>query len=59
MSVEYWLVPWIVVARAYTGGTEDTRYLSINILRKARKNLRFDPPKLGDPPPTSDLIALW
>ena len=27
-------------------GVPDTRYLSINLLRRARRNLYFDPPKL-------------
>ena len=35
----------------------DTRYLSIYLLRRARRNLHSDPPKLGDRPPTSELIA--
>ena len=34
----------------------DTRYLSIYLLRRASRNLHFDPPKLGDRPPTSELI---
>ena len=34
----------------------DTRYLSIHLLRRARRNLHFDPPKLGDRPPTGELI---
>ena len=39
-------------------GVEDARYLSTwYMLRKARRNLHFDPPKLGDPPPTSEPIA--
>ena len=46
----------IVDARAYTGML-DTRHLSMYLLRRARSNLNFDPPKLGDHPPTSDLIA--
>ena len=32
-------------------------YLSIYVLRRARRDLYFDPPKLGDRPPTSELIA--
>ena len=36
-------------------GVQDTRYLSINKARKARRNEHFDPPKLDDPPPTSEL----
>ena len=35
----------------------DTRYLSICLLRRARRNPHFDPPKLGDHPSTSQLIA--
>ena len=42
---------------------EDARYLSIYpawyILRKTRRDEHFDPPKLGDPPPTSELIGPW
>ena len=34
----------------------DTRYLSICLLRRARRNLYFYPPKLGDRPPTGELI---
>ena len=37
-------------------GLADTRHLSINLLRRARGNLHFDPPKLGDRPPTGELI---
>ena len=34
-------------------------YRSISLLRRARRNLsiHFDPPKLGDRPPTGELIA--
>ena len=39
-------------------GAENTRYLSIYLLRKAKSNLHFDPPKLRDPPLTMELIAL-
>ena len=46
----------VVVAMVYTG-VADTRYLSIYLLRRAKRNLPFDPPKLGDRPPTSELIA--
>ena len=42
------------VARVHTG-VADTRYLSIYLLRRARKNLYFDPP--ADRPPTGELIA--
>ena len=35
----------------------DTRYLSIYLVRRARRNLDFYPPKLGDRPPTGELIA--
>ena len=44
------------VARVYTG-VVDTRYLSIELLRRARRNLHFDPPKLGDRPPTGEFTA--
>ena len=45
------------VGRVYTG-VADTRYLSIYLLRRVRRNhLHFDPPKLGDRPPTGELIA--
>ena len=44
------------VARVYTD-VAGTRYLSIYLLRKARRNLHFDPPKLDDPPPKSELMA--
>ena len=40
----------------YTG-VKDTQYVSIYMLRKARRNLHFDPPKLDDPPPKSELMA--
>ena len=40
----------------YTG-VEDTRYLSISMVRKARRNDHCDPPELGDIPPTSELLA--
>ena len=43
-------------ARVYTG-VADTRYLSVYVLRTARGNLRFDPPKLGDRPRTGELVA--
>ena len=49
-------VPSVRVARIYTG-VADTRYLSIYLLRRARRNLHFDPPKLGDRPPTVEFIA--
>ena len=52
-----WFSWWIFVARVYTD-VEDTWYLSTFMLRKAIRNLRFDPPKPGDPQPTSELIAL-
>ena len=35
----------------------DTRYLSIYLLRRARRNVHFDPPNLGDRPSTGELIA--
>ena len=38
-------------ARVYTGVAE-TRYLSVCLLRRARRNVHFDPRKLGDRPPT-------
>ena len=44
------------VARVYTG-VADTRYLLIYLLRRARRNLHFDPPKLGDRSPTGELVA--
>ena len=44
------------VARVYTG-VADTRYLSIKLLRRATKNLHFDPTNLGDRPPTGEFIA--
>ena len=44
------------VARVYAG-VADTRSLSICLLRRARRNLHFDPPKLGGRPPTGELIA--
>ena len=37
-------------------GLADTRHLFINLLRSARGNLHCDPPKLGDRPPTGELI---
>ena len=43
------------VARAYTG-VADTRCRSIYQLRRARRNLHFDPPKHGDGRPTGELI---
>ena len=45
----------MLVARVYTS-VADTRYLSIYLLRRARRNLHFDAPKLGDRPPTGELI---
>ena len=44
------------VARVYSG-VADTRCLSIYLLRRAIRNLHFDPRKLGDRPPTGELIA--
>ena len=38
-------------------GVEDARYLSIYMRRKARRNLLFHPPKLGDPPRTRELVC--
>ena len=35
----------------------DTRYLSIYLLRRATRNLHFDPTNLGDRPPTGEFIA--
>ena len=46
----------VVVARIYTG-VADTRYQCIYLLKRARRNLQFDPPKIGDGPPTGELIA--
>ena len=40
-------------------GVADARCLAIYLLRGARRNLYFDPPKLGDRPPTSELIPLY
>ena len=34
----------------------DTRYLSIYLLRRATRNLHFDPPKLGNRLPKGELI---
>ena len=48
---------WIVVVRFVYTGVEDNRHLSIYMLRKERRDIHFDPPKLGDPPPPSELIA--
>ena len=49
IMISGWFPSWIVVARTW--------YLSIYMLMKARTNVYFDPPKLGDPPPTSELFA--
>ena len=43
-------------ATLYTG-VEDTRYLSVHLLRSARRNLCFDPSKLCDRRPTGKLIV--
>ena len=48
----------VVVARVYTG-VAYTRYLSVYLLRRTTRNLRFDPPKLGNRPNTGELIASW
>ena len=45
-----------VVGTVYTS-VADTRYLSIYLLRRARRNVHFDPPNLGDRPSTGELIA--
>ena len=51
MMISGWLPGWIVVARVYTG-VEDARYLSIYMLRKARRNLHFHPPNQAWRPST-------
>ena len=38
-------------------GVADRWYLFMYLLRRAIRNLRFDPPTLGDRPPTGELIA--
>ena len=35
-----------------SSGVADTQYISIFILRCSRRNLHYDPPKLGHRPPT-------
>ena len=46
------------VSGGYTlSGIADTRYLSIYRLRRARRNLHFDPPKLGHHPPAGELVS--
>ena len=45
------------VVKVHTG-VADTRYLSIYLLRRAKRNSHFDPPKLGDRSLTGGLIAL-
>ena len=44
------------VRRIHTG-VADTRHLSIYLLKRARRNLHFDPPQLGHRPPTGELIT--
>ena len=38
-------------------GIRTHRYFSSYLLRRGRRNIHFDPPKLGNRPPTSELIS--
>ena len=46
----------VAVARVQTGAA-DIRYLSVYLLRRARRNLHFDSSKLGNRPRTGEFIV--
>ena len=58
-AVSEWLLSLIrLLVQGYmrNNSCDETRYLSIYLQRRASSKLHFDPPKLGDGPPTTDLI---